>query len=135
MPDPNTFISFTPSGGNIGRIHWANGDPALGLRERVNRYLANKWGIRCPAYGKPPTAPFGRVWWEEDSKLPEFTPAPAEWTPAKLPGLVCWVSADDGVHVDPETGQRFLRDLSGNGERMIVGDEVIKTILYFSDNA
>ena len=130
MADHTTFISFTPSGGNIGRIHWANGDPALSLRERVERRLANKWGIRCPAYGKPSTAPFGQVWWEEGNDQP----APAEWTPAELPGLVCWFRADDGVHVDPETGQRFLRDLSGNGGRMIIGDEVIEA-MCFSDNA
>lgn len=121
-------MNITSNGGNIGRIHWINGDPALSVRERMDRYLANKWGVRCPAYGKPPTAPFGRVWWEEGNDQP----APDEWTPAKLLGLASWFSADDGVHVDSETGQRFLRDLSGNGGRLIVADGVKEVI--FTDN-
>ena len=59
-------------------------------------------------------------------------PAPAEWTPAELPGLTCWYRGDDGVHIDSKTGQKFLRDLSGNGGRLIVSDEVDEAI--FIDN-
>jgi hypothetical protein len=61
----------------------------------------------------------------------EAEPAPAKWnppefSPAELPGLTCWHSADDGVYVDSKTGHRFLRDLSGNGRHMIAADEVIE---------
>ena len=64
----------------------------------------------------------GSFWWGEKSEQPEITPAPTGWTPGELPGLSCWYSADDGLYVDSVTGQQFLRDLSGNGGRMIVGD-------------
>ena len=59
-------------------------------------------------------------------------PALAEWTPAELPGPSCWYNADDGVYLDSKTGQKFLRDLSENGGRMIVADEVGEAI--FIDN-
>ena len=130
-------MNITSNGGNIGRIHWINGDPALSIRERLNRYLANKWGVRCSAYGKPVAALFGRVWWQEGSDQPEITPTPARWNPpefipSELPELRAWYKANDGVYVDSKTGQHFLRDLSGNGGRLIVADGVKEVI--FTDN-
>jgi hypothetical protein len=53
---------------------------------------------------------------------------PPEFVPTELPELLCWYNADDGVCVDSETGQKFLRDLSGNGGRLIVSDEVGEAI-------
>jgi hypothetical protein len=61
----------------------------------------------------------------------EPTPArrnPPEFSPAELPELRCWYSADDGVYLDSKTGQKFLRDLSGNGGRMIVSDGVSEAL-------
>lgn len=127
-------MSITINGGNIGRIHWVNGDPSLSDRERTERYLANKYGIvQHLLYGKPLTPSFGRVWWEEESGQLEITPAAAEWTPAELPGLSCWYRADDGIYVDSKTGQEFLRDLSGNGGRMIVASNVNEMIVFNKD--
>ena len=57
-------MNITSNGGNIGRIHWTNGDQSLSTIERIERYLANKWGVNCSAYGKPVTAPFGQIWWQ-----------------------------------------------------------------------
>ena len=86
------MIEINCYGGQIGRIRWIN---------------SNQFG-------------FGRVWWEGGSGQPKVTPTPAEWSPANLPGLNCWYSADDGVYVDSKTGRQFWRDLSGNGRRLIV---------------
>jgi hypothetical protein len=131
-------MSITSNGGNIGRIHWVNGDPSLSDRERTERYLVNKYGIvQHLLYGKPLTPRFGRVWWEEESDQLEITPTPArwnppKWTPAELPGLACWYSPNDGVYADSKAGQKFLRDLSGNGGHMIVAGETIEAI--FTNN-
>ena len=121
-------MNITSNGGNIGRIHWINGDPSLSDRELTKRYLANKYGIvQHLLYSKPLTPRFGRVWWQEGSDQPEITPTPARWNPpefvpTELPELLCWYNADDGVYVDSETGQKFLPDLNGNGGRAIFTD-------------
>jgi hypothetical protein len=90
------MIEINCHGGQIGRIRWIN---------------SSQFG-------------FGRVWWEGGSGQPKVTSTPAEWSPAILPGLKCWYSADDGVYVDGKTDQQFLRDLSRNGGRLIVADAV-----------
>jgi hypothetical protein len=90
------MIEVNCNGGQIGRIRWIN---------------SSQFG-------------FGRVWWEGGSGQPKVTSTLPEWSPANLPGLTCWYCADDGVYVDSETGQQFLRDLSGNGRHLIVTDAV-----------
>jgi hypothetical protein len=46
------------------------------------------------------------------------------FTPADIgDALLYWFDASDGIYHDSETGQAFLRDLSGNGRRMLVIDQ------------
>ena len=98
------MIRIDSNGGQIYSLCWINGDLSS-----CKRFL-------------PIRLRFGSFWWGEKSEQPEITPAPTGWTPAELPDLICWYNADDGLYVDSTTGQQFLRDLSENGGRMIVGD-------------